>query len=449
LASDLTKGPVAGHLRRQAAPMALGLIAIISFDAVDLFFVSQLGDAHLAAISFCFPVLWLLTSVIIGFEAGAASTISREVGRGNQKAARRLTTDTAMLAGLVTFMICMVGLLTIYQIFPMLGATEELMPLVEEYMEIWYWSVPASAISWICLASMRARGNTMLEGKIIILAAIINAILDPIMIFGLLGFPRLEMAGAALATLTANCIVLVGTLTYLHFGLRVLATPFHAVAAILNSWRQVLHIGLPAMLTNTIVPISNAIMVAMIASYGVDAVAGFGIAIRIEPIVLIGFYALSAVSSPFMGQNVAAGKVERLDVARKLIGRFCLLYGLALAVVIAVIADPLTALFSNTESIHEVAIDYLLIMCISYGGYGVVMSVCASFNGVGYPLPGVAISALRALVLFLPLALLGQWLIGLNGIFIAAAVSNIVIGVMGYLWLGRNIRVHGPKVPQT
>jgi putative MATE family efflux protein len=429
--------------------MALGLIAIISFDAVDLFFVSQLGDAELAAISFCFPVLWLLTSVIIGFEAGAASTISRAVGRGDPPAARRLTTDTAMLAGLTTFVICQLGLLTIYDVFPLLGATDDLMPLVQEYMEIWYWSVPASAISWICLASMRARGNTLLEGKIIVLAAIINAILDPIMIFGLFGFPRLEMAGAALATLTANCIVLTGTLIYLHFGLRVFATPFIAIGRIFDSWRQAMHIGLPAMLTNTIVPISNAIIVAMVADYGVDAVAGFGVAIRIEPIALIGFYSLSAVTSPFMGQNFAAGKIDRLDEARRLIGRFCLFYGLALALVIFVVADPLTRLFSETVSIQDVAIDYLWVMCISYSGYGVVMCICAAFNGVGYPMPGVVISAARALVLFLPLALLGEWLIGLNGIFVAAACSNIAIGLLGYLWLGRNIRVYGPRVAQS
>ncbi|MGI9290791.1 MAG: MATE family efflux transporter, partial [Gammaproteobacteria bacterium] len=111
MSSDLTKGPVSAHLRRQAIPMGLGLIAIISFDAVDLFFVSRLGDAHLAAISFCFPVLWLLTSVIIGFEAGAASTVSRAIGKKDNRIARRLTTDTAMLAALVTFLICQIGLL--------------------------------------------------------------------------------------------------------------------------------------------------------------------------------------------------------------------------------------------------------------------------------------------------------------------------------------------------
>ena len=446
---DLTKGPVAPHLRRQAAPMALGLIAIISFDAVDLFFVSRLGDGPLAAISFCFPVLWLLTSVIIGFEAGAASTVSRAVGAGEDSRARRLTSHTALLAGLTTGVICLVGLATIYVVFPLLGATPDLMPLVQQYMEVWYWSVPASAITWICLASMRARGNTLLEGKIIVIAAIINAILDPIMIFGLLGFPRLEMAGAALATLTANCIVLVGTLTYLHFGLRVLANPFSSIASILDSWRQVLHIGLPAMLTNTIVPISNAIIVAMVANYGVDAVAGFGVAIRLEPIALIGFYALSAVTSPFMGQNFAAREVGRLEEARKIIGRFCLFYGLGLAVVLVALAGPLTGLFSETDSIQAVAKNYIWIMCLSYGGYGVVMSVCAAFNGVGYPLPGVVISASRALVVFLPLALLGQMLIGLNGIFIASALANIVVGIGAYLWLGRNVRVYGPRVLQT
>ncbi|MGI9308813.1 MAG: MATE family efflux transporter, partial [Gammaproteobacteria bacterium] len=240
-------------------------------------------------------------------------------------------------------------------------------------------------------------------------------------------------------------IVLVGTLSYLHFGLRVLANPFTPLQNIFASWKHVMQISLPAMLTNTIVPISNAIIVAMVASYGVDAVAGFGVAIRIEPIVLIAFYSLSAVTSPFMGQNFGAGNIDRLDEARKVIGKFCIISGLCLAVILVFLAEPATGLFSDTSSIQSVAIDYLWIMAISCGGYGMVMSTCAAFNGVGYPIPGVVISVLRALVLFVPLALLGQWQIGMNGIFMAAAACNILIGVVGYLWFGRNIRVHGQR----
>jgi len=86
-----------------------------------------------------------------------------------------------------------------------------------------------------------------------------------------------------------------------------------------------------------------------------------------------------------------------------------------------------------------VAVHYLWIMAVSYGGYGMVMATCAAFNGMGYPLPGVVMSALRTVILFLPMALLGNWLIGLNGIFIASAASNMMIGLLGFVWFGWRI----------
>ncbi len=437
---DLTTGPVAPHLRRQATPMAIGLIAIISFDMVDLFFVSLLGDAPLAAISFTFPIIWLLSSIIIGFEAGAASSISRAIGRNDTAMARRQTTDTAALAGLTSFLLCMAGLMTIEPLFRLLGATDDVLPLIHDYMGIWYFAEPAAAVMWTCLAAMRARGNSLLEGKIITTAAVINAILDPIFIFGWLGFPRMEIAGAALATLVANIIMLVGTLVFLHVRLRVFATPFTALTNILDSWRRMLHVGLPAMATNAIVPIANGIILSMVAGFGIDAVAGFGIAMRIEPMFLIAFFALSAVTSPFMGQNYAAGKLDRVMQARSAIARFCLLFGLALAITLAILAGPLTSLFSDTDAIRGVAIDYLWIMAVSYGAYGMVMTTCAAFNGMGYPLPALIISAIRTVILFLPMALLGKALFGLNGMFFASSISNIMVGVLGFVWLGRRIR---------
>lgn len=449
MSADLTKGPVAAHLRRQALPMGMGLIAIVSFDVVDLLFVSMLGDEPLTAISFTFPVIWLLSSIVIGFEAGTASVVSRAIGSNDTKKARRQTTDSAALAGLVSLSLAVTGLLTMDPLFRMLGATDELMPLVREYMGVWYFAAPASAVTWTCLASIRARGNTLLEGKIITLAAAINAILDPIFIFGLFGFPRLEIAGAAYATVTANVLVLCGTLFYLHTRLRVFATPFTKLSTILRSWKSMLHIGLPATLTNAIVPIANGIAVAMIADYGVQAVAGFGVGVRIEPLALIAFYALSAVTSPFMGQNYAAMQYDRLEKARKTIALFCVCYGVAIATVLILASVPLTSLFSETEAIRTVAVQYLAIMAFSYGGYGMVMAMCSAFNGVGYPLPGLVISSSRALLLFLPLAILGQWAVGLTGVFYASAFCNILLAIVGFIWFGRHVRTRktgGPPI---
>ena len=436
---DLTTGPAAQHLLRQGAPFALGLVAIFSFEAADLFFISRLGDMPLAAVSFTMPVIWLIYGIGIGFEAGAASCISRAIGRKDLARANRLTTDTAVLATGTALLITLAGLVLIEPVFSMLGATSELMPLIDDYMRIWYWVAPTDMALWTALASLRARGNTLLESKVIGAAAGLNLVLDPIFIFGLFGFPRLEIQGAALATLVSNAIMLVFTLIYLNRNLHVFASPFAPLRDIFDSWKHMLHIGIPAMLTNAIVPVSSGIVVSLLATFGVDAVAGFGVAMRIEPIFLIPFYALSAVSSPFFGQNFGSGQFDRLLEARQSITRFCLLFGLGLAITLILIAKPLTGLFSTSQPIQSVAVSYLWIAAFSYGAYGLVMSVNAAFNGMGKPMPGVVISSCRVIVVFLPLAFLGKHLIGLEGLFAATLLSNLIMGSVAYFWLGRQI----------
>jgi Na+-driven multidrug efflux pump len=261
-----------------------------------------------------------------------------------------------------------------------------------------------------------------------------------LLIFGLLGFPRLEIAGAAMATLISNLLVLIGTLLYLHLKLKVFATPMVSIQSRLASWRRVLAVGLPAMFTHTIVPVSNGVIVIIVAGFGVPAVAGLGVAMRIEPIALIAFYALSAVTSPIMGQNFGAGQFQRLEDARVWIGKFSIVFGLLLAAAFSVLATPLSALFTELPETLLVSTTYLWIMPLSYGGYGMVMCACAGFNGLGHPGPAVILSATRALLLLLPLALLGKWFFELPGLFAGAAVSNVVVGVLGYLWLGHKIR---------
>jgi Na+-driven multidrug efflux pump len=193
------------------------------------------------------------------------------------------------------------------------------------------------------------------------------------------------------------------------------------------------------MITNAIIPVSSAIVVALVATFGVDAVAGFGVAMRIEPMFLIPFYALSAVTSPFFGQNFGAGHFVRLLEARRVITRFCLVFGLALALFMFLVSKPLTGIYSQLPAIQDVAVSYLWIATLSWGAYGIVMSVNAAFNGIGKPLPGVVISSCRVIVVFLPLALLGKALLGLQGIFLATLLSNLLLGAIAWRWLGAQI----------
>lgn len=443
---DLTVGPVAVHLRRQATPFGFGLVAIFSFEAVNLFFVSMLGDAPLAAVSFTLPVIWLIYGIGIGFEAGAASCVSRAIGRRDHEQARRLTIDTTVLAATVALLLALAGMASIGPTFALLGATPELMPMISDYMSVWYWVAPLDMALWTSLASIRARGNTLFESKVITAAALLNLALDPIFIFGLFGFPRLEVQGAALATLVSTATMLTFTLLWLALKLRIYANPIAPIRIIAQSWRHMLQIGIPAMITNAIIPVSSGIVVAMIATYGVDAVAGFGVAMRIEPMFLIPFYALSAVSSPFFGQNIGAGHFDRLLEARRVVARFCLALGLGLFLSLLLAARPLAGLFSESAFIQVVATQYLWIVSISWGAYGIVMSCNASFNGMGQPLPGVVVSSCRVIFVFLPLAFAGRYLFGLDGLFAAEALSNLLMGAVAFAWLGRRIRREAGRV---
>ncbi|UTA47320.1 MATE family efflux transporter [Simiduia sp. 21SJ11W-1] len=436
-APQLTVGPVGAHLRDMAMPMVWGLLATMSFNAVDTLFVAQLGHEPLAAMSFTFPVVMVLTSIAIGLGAGTSSAVARAIGANNHHLAQRMSTDAMTLTFIISVLMCGVGLFTINPLFTLLGAEPQLLPLIHDYMWVWYFSAPCLMVPMVGLASLRAMGLARIQGTLMMAAALLNLVLDPLLIFGLFGFPRLELQGAALATLITRALSLLAVIYILHNRLHMLVNPFARLKEVWVSWRAILHVGVPAMINNIIIPLASGVVVYLVASYGTVAVAGLGIAMRIEPIALIVFYALSGVVGPFCGQNLGAEKYQRLDETLAVVTRFCLGFGLVLALLLWGISEPVIRLFTDTDEVVAVAKSYLLIVPLSYGAYGLVMSVNAAFNGVGQPMPGVAISFLRVLGFYLPLAWLMQWQWGLTGLFVATGLCNILVGLVAWGWLKR------------
>jgi Na+-driven multidrug efflux pump len=220
-----------------------------------------------------------------------------------------------------------------------------------------------------------------------------------------------------------------------------------------KSWADILHVGIPAAGTNAIIPIATGAITALLARYGPEAVAGFGVASRVESLTLVIYYAMSAIIGPFVGQNVSAGKADRIYLALRLCTIFCLTSGLAIAALLAGSSRFLPSLFSDNPAVTEVARTFLLIAPLGYGAYGMVMVMNASFNGMGKPLPGVAISTIRLAGVYLPLAFVADRLFGIAGIFGAYTVANIVTGVTAYVWARSAVRSqcdkHGPPIVAT
>jgi len=326
------------------------------------------------------------------------------------------------------------GLLTIDPLFRKLGADPEMIPLIRQYMEIWYLGLVFLIVPIMGNNALRAAGNTVFPSIIMFVAFVTNVILDPIMIFGLFGFPRMELRGAALATLIARISTLVVSLYLLYAKEKMLTLQPPKFKELINSWKSILHVGLPSVATNLINPLAISITTAMVASFGVVAVAAYGVVSRIEMFVVMILAALSSVIGPFVGQNWGCGKYERVDKALNVSFIFCTLWGLFSAVVLILFGEWIAGLFTDNPEVISIAKLYFLILPVCYGALGLVMVSTSSFNSMGMPYKSTAVIVIRTLVFYLPLAYLGKITAGLPGIFFAASFANIVTGLGFYYW---------------
>lgn len=436
---DLTEGSVHKHLYRMALPMVIGLSASMSFSFVDSYFIGMLGKDELAAMGFVTRMIMIIISASIGLSAGITSVLARAAGNKDNDEIKALATNTLIFTFLLAILFTIVGLLTIDPLFTLMGADEKILPLIREYVTIWYFSPLFIMVPMTGGSVMRALGDTNLQGKLMLFSAVANAILDPLLIFGLWGFPELGLQGAAWASLITRFVSFVAILYYLTFHFHVIGFNKEILSKFTNSIRRMLHVGIPATGTNMIIPIVAAMIISMVARYGTDAVAATHIATTVEALSLVIYFSLSAVVGPFIGQNLTAKKYDRIDECIKKATIFCLSWGAFLAIILALLAPTLAGLFSDEVAITSLTISYLYVVPISYGLYGLVMSVNAMFNSMGKPMPGVIISTLRVFFLQLPLVYAATHYYDLEVAFILISISNMIAGMVGYIWIKKTI----------
>lgn len=435
--ATLIDGPVHTLLIKMTIPMIFGMLSVIGFNLIDTYFVSHLGTTHLAAMSFTFPVVMVIASVSLGLGVGASATISRAIGEGDHDKVKRLTTDSLFLSFFIVAVFVFAGLLMLEPTFTLLGASKETMPLIIDYMLIWYPGVLFLVIPMVGNNAIRATGDTKTASIIMLVGMTLNFILDPLLIFGLGPFPRLELKGAAIATVIARSLTFALAIYVLYGQKRMLTFKYPGMGDIINSWRQILYISLPAAASNIIIPVSIGIITRIIASYGPEAVAAFGVASRIDMFALIIVMALHASLGPFVGQNLGAGRFDRVRLGIRYAQIFALVWGLFVCIVLLFGGRVIASLFSDNELVISTITLYFWIVPIGYGMQGLLRLSCQALNIMRRPVHSAILGSTQAFLLYIPMAYLGSKVIGLEGIFGAASLSNILAGMAAYLLLKR------------
>lgn len=440
---DLTEGSITRHVFRMLGPFAVAVIALISTGLVDTFYLGNLGGEDnpeagtlaLAALGFAFPLTFLGNSANIGLGAGTMSAVSRALGQGDTERAQRHGAAAILFALLVMTMLVSLMYLLMPLAVRLMGATGAARLDALSYLAISLPGLVITSVAMMCNNVLRASGEALLPSSIMILGAILNIIIDPFLIFGIGPFPRMEVAGAALATVIGNGVAAIYGLIIVRFVRRAVDFKHITFASVRHAWATVAAVGVPAMLTNCVVPVGTVLAVSAIA-YMTDetGVAAFTLASRAELISVGLLYALSACIGAITGQNGGAGLTDRVREAFRVCYRICFVWGSGMAIVLALFARPIVNLFSNDPVLIDMAVPYFYIVPVTIFTYGFVFVSAAGFNALGRPLYGLIYTIIRSLVLYAPLVAIGAWLGGLTGAFVGVAAANIISGTIAYFW---------------
>jgi len=435
----MTEGPVGPNLIGLAIPMIFGLISILLINLVDTFYISMIGVKELVAISFTFPVTFTLMSFSFGIGIGAASVISRAIGEGDHHRVQRLTTDSLLLVALIILVVAGLSYLNLDAIFRLMGATDESLPLIEEYMIPWLMGVVFVVIPIVGNSAIRATGDTKTPSIIMVIAAVVNAVLDPILIFGYGPFPEMGIEGAAIATVISYISIMIVGLWMLGKRDRMLTTNWPGIAGILSSWKALLYIGIPAMLTQLLFPVSNAVLTRIAADLGDATVAAFGVGSRIESLAMIGSMALSSVIIPFIGQNYGAKNFDRIKTASRFVLRFALIWGVTAWAFLALFSGGIAWAFSDDPEIQDLIQQFFWIVPFGFGFHGISQLVSASCNALHRPFHSTTINIMRLFLFLIPLVYLGSQIWGTTGFFIGIALGNLATGTIAWYWFRSSI----------
>lgn len=431
---DMVRDNVASALFRLVLPMIPGTLSIVLFNLADTYFVGQLGADPLAAMSFSFPVVLISGGLAMGLGIGTSTLVSQALGREEREEAKRISSRAHLLAFILVLLLSVAGLAVITPLFTAMGATAEVLPLIREYMTIWFVGLPFVILPMVGMNVLQATGDTKIPGMVLTLSVLLNIALDPLFIFGLGPVPAMGIGGAALATVLgrASSFVIIGAVIWRRE--RLYTRHIGNASEVLSSWGDVLFVGIPAAAANILLPISMGVITRLVSAFGTNAVAGFGAATRIESFALVFTLALSMILTPFVGRNHGAGQEERVLLGHRVAALFSLAWGAMVMVVFLSAAGPISSAFNDNPEVVGVTGQYLRIVALSYGFLGVVNLTAAAFNGLKKPLSAATVAAVRLFALLIPLAWAGRELFGLSGLFWGVAAGNLLAGAFGFVW---------------
>ena len=442
LSSHLTRGNARGHIRRMALPAAVGLFCNTLFNITDTFYAGWIATEAQAALAFAFPLYFLQLSLCIGLLQATTTKVAAATGAKDMHSARRLTGQGVFLGFLVVVFVWIALLPFSGAMLGALGAAGAVREFALDYVVVIFAGAPAFVGAFALNGALHAVGNTRAFRNSIATATAVNVVLDPALMFGWFGLPALGMAGIGLATVIAQG----GCALYLLFVLSrsPLASGFRR-AYLLPDAKLLRELAVRASSPTgrmLCINVGFFIIAGFLGHFGAAAVAGYGIALRMEQLFLLPTIGMESAMLAYSGQNFGARRPARVAAAYML----CLRRGFVVvgcgALVMIFGGDFLVGLFNDDPEVRREGARYLILAAASGPLYVVLNVACAVFLAAGrhaviLVVNGLRLAAAPAVLAYMLVFVFGA---GVAGIWYALFVCNTAAAVYAHFRCLREIR---------
>ncbi len=431
--SLLSSENISKAIFKLSIPIVMGMMIQVLYNLVDTYFIGMIGDEkQLAAANMGFPVFILLMAIANIIGTGAASYISRLLGKKDYEEGNKTISISVMLTVIISMIVTIFGVLFIEPITKGLGATGEVYNYTYQYIIILLLGAITVIGSFTLGQLLRAEGNMMKFVKGMLIGTILNIILDPIFIFTF----KLGIQGAAIATVIgylASTIyylyvflkgdtILKINLKYMNFDKRVLA--------------EIFKIGTPASLSQMLMGVANVLANNIAIGYGTVTVAGMGVAMKVMMIGTFIFMGFAAGCQPLIGFNYGSGNIERVKETIKKGVTITTLIGIVLAIVFYIIAPSIINIFINQQDVVDKGSVILRALLISLPILGAQMIGTISAQALGKAVISTILSISRQGILYMPLLIILNSAFGFNGLIYAQPLTDIIMAIfsLSLIW---------------
>ncbi len=405
-----------------------------TFNFVDRFFISRLGDLQLGAIGMSFAVQSILIAIGSGIGAGSSSMVARLIGAKREKDASVAAEHSMLVVLVFSVLFSLFGPLLTKPFFLLLGASSQMLPYILNYINIILFGSFFQFFSMIGNGIIRGEGNTVTPMRVMLAGTFTNIVLDPVLIFGLGPIPSMGIKGAAIATVIGRGVSSL-ILTLSLFGEKnIVKVSFKTFNFNFSFIRGIFSVGGPSIISQLANSLGLSLLFVILESYGDTVKAAFTIGFTYQQVAFLPLLGISMGVLTMIGQNYGAKNYIRVKkiLLKALASGMLIMAGFTL--IFSLGSSLLIRVFSKNSEVIRIGKPLLVIFSLGFPFIAVRMVVVSLFQGLGNGFKALILNLMQMVLFSLPLAALFSYLIGVNGVWYGFLAGNLLTGIVGILW---------------